>query len=55
MLYLTLPFIVQAFPGAKQLKLLGEINGEARRGPPLPPSPSPSLSDVGEAGASGLI
>ena len=66
MLYLTLPFIVQASPGAKQLKLLGEVNGEARRGSerppllplltsPLPPSPSPSLSDVGEAGASGLI
>ena len=43
MLYLTLPFIVQASPGAKQLKLLGEVNGEARRGPPLPP-PSLPLS-----------
>ena len=35
MLYLTLPFIVQASPSAKQLKLLGEVNGEARRGPPV--------------------
>ena len=40
MLYLTLPFIVQASPGAKQLKLLGEVNGEARRGSERPPSPS---------------